>query len=542
MKKTKLDVHGAGSLDRRDFLKASALAGAAAGLMGLTGCAPQSNPEKEPTPQTGEEAASPTQADETVECDFLVIGGGIGGFSAALTAHEEGIERVVLLEKYGTFGGTTLFAEGIFANNSRAQQELGYAPVAVKDILDMELEFHHRIINPQLFRSFLEASSDNVDWLMDQGITFEKLDVPVLGTNCLHIYEGGNGTSAIEILSKKAIEEYGIDARTDTQATELILEDGAVIGARAQSKGRTVDFMAPYVLVATGGMAANPQMMDEYTKLDTDKYAYCGGNGADGDGHRLCEATAMGRAKNVCAMNMWLHVAGASVKTTENYVGGMEASNIWINENGVRFVGEDVTNDPGRLIDTNNVVHSQGRVYSIFDTAHIDSWAKNGTVTSFSGFCPVGKPIDGIPEALDSAVANDMIDYFRADSIEDLARQIDVDPAALRQTIDTWNGYVEAGKDEEFGKDPAVMFPITEPPFYAARLINGVLTTVGGIRIDTKGRVCAADGTPVPGLHAAGVACSGFSSETYSMHAPGTAQGSGVYLGRMAARAAAGKE
>ena len=59
MKKTKLDVHGAGSLDRRDFLKASALAGAAAGLMGLTGCAPQSNPEKEPTPQTGEEAASP---------------------------------------------------------------------------------------------------------------------------------------------------------------------------------------------------------------------------------------------------------------------------------------------------------------------------------------------------------------------------------------------------------------------------------------------------------------------------------------------------
>lgn len=259
MKKTKLDVHGAGSLDRRDFLKASALAGAAAGLMGLTGCAPQSNPEKEPTPQTGEEAASPTQADETVECDFLVIGGGIGGFSAALTAHEEGIERVVLLEKYGTFGGTTLFAEGIFANNSRAQQELGYAPVAVKDILDMELEFHHRIINPQLFRSFLEASSDNVDWLMDQGITFEKLDVPVLGTNCLHIYEGGNGTSAIEILSKKAIEEYGIDARTDTQATELILEDGAVIGARAQSKGRTVDFMAPYVLVATGGMAANPR-------------------------------------------------------------------------------------------------------------------------------------------------------------------------------------------------------------------------------------------------------------------------------------------
>lgn len=535
-----LDTEGAAAnLDRRSFLKLSAAAGTLFGLGALGGCAPSEAKGSDAQEQAAEDEPH-AAADETVEADFLIVGGGIGGFSAALTAKQEGLDNVILIEKYSNFGGSTLFAEGIFAPHSRAQEEAGYPAVDGQAVLDMELDFHHHVINPELFKQFIDASSENVNWLMDQGVTFASLQVPVLGANCLHIYEGGNGTSAIDVLSTKAIEEFGLDARTDTAATDLLMDGDAVVGVRATAKnGSIIDFKAPYVLLATGGMAANPDMMEEYTKLDIGKYRFVGGLGADGDGQKMCEKTIMGRAKNVCAMNMWLNVAGAEIKSTPNFIGGMEGSNIWVNEKAQRFVNEEIAGMPGTLIDCNNAVHSQGRAYSIFDTAHIPFWAENGTTADFSGFCPRGKAIPDISETLDAAVASDVVEYYRADTIADLAAQLDLDADVLQATIDAWNEDVAAGEDSTFGKDPVLMFSVSEPPFYGARLTNGVLTTVGGIRINEDGQVCAADGTAVKGLYAAGVATSGFSGETYSMHAPGTAQGTGVYLGRIAARAAA---
>jgi fumarate reductase flavoprotein subunit len=536
-----LETEDGENIDRRGFLKISALAGTVLGMGMLGGCNPSAG-----TDDSGSDSSTAgvegvgAPADETIEADFVIIGGGMGGFAAALTAKEEGIENVVLLEKYASFGGSTLFAEGVFATHSRAQIEAGYPDVDPQAVLDLELEFHHHVINPGLFEKFIEASSENVNWLMDQGVTFASIQVPVMGANCLHIYDGGNGTSAIKIMGDKAINDYGVDARLNIEATDLLLDGDAVVGVRATSEnGSIIDFKAPYVLVATGGMAANSEMMEEYTKLDVGKYAFVGGFGADGDGQRMCEKTIMGRAKNVCAMNMWLHVAGADVKSTPNFIGGMEGTNIWVNEKAQRFVSEEIANIPPSLIDCNNAVHSQGRVFSIFDTAHIPFWTENGTTADFSGFCPRGKAIPDIPETLADAVANPGIEYFQADSLADLAAQTGLDAEALEATVDKWNADVATGADSVFGKNPELMFSISEPPFYAARLTNGVLTTVGGIRVNEDGQVCAADGTVVKGLYGAGVAVSGFSGETYSMHAPGTAQGSGLYLGRMAARAAA---
>jgi fumarate reductase flavoprotein subunit len=282
-------------------------------------------------------------------------------------------------------------------------------------------------------------------------------------------------------------------------------------------------------------------MMDVYTKMDKGKFRFLGGYGQDGDGQRLAESTLMGRAKNVCAMNMWLHVVGAEVKATANFIGGMESSNIWVNDKAQRFIHEDIVNSFDGLMHTNNVVHNENRAYSIFDTAHIKFWEENGTTSEWSGFCPVGTPITAIPEALDEAVSNPEIAYFRADTIESLAMQIDLDPTALKATIDAWNVDVEKGADSHFGKNPETMFMVAEPPFYAAQLRNGVLTTVGGIRVNENAQVCAPDGTIVEGLYAAGVAASGFSSETYG-GAPGAAQGCGLFLGRLAGRAAANKQ
>ena len=520
------------TLDRRTFLAASATGLAAAAA---TAClAPQAH---------ASESAAPVSADETVQTAFLVVGSGIAGLSAAIEAKELGLDDVILIEKNDILGGNTLFAEGIFATHSRYQEELGIPEVDGAAVLQAELDAHHHINHAGLMGRFIEQSSDNVNWLLDHGVSFITVEVESCGGKCLHIYDGGNGTSAVEVLSTLGTEQYGLDIRTATRARELLLdEEGAVLGVRAgDADGRTVDFLADTVLLATGGISSDAEMMDLYTKMQDGKYSYVGLYGSDGDGQKMAEKTAMGRAKNICAMNMWLHVDGAPIKSVANYVGGSEGSNIWVNERGERFVDESISGNPGTLIDCNNAVQSQGCAYSVFDAAHVAFFRDHGTTADWSGFSPTGEPQPEVQAALDEAVADPAVAYFRADTLAELAEAIRVDADALQATVDAWNAAVESGEDVDFGKDASLMFAVAEPPFYAAHLMNGVLTTVGGIRVDEDGRVCSPTGDPVPNLYAAGVCCSGFAGENYSMTAPGTAQGSGVFLGRLAAQAAAAK-
>jgi hypothetical protein len=93
---------------------------------------------------------------------------------------------------------------------------------------------------------------------------------------------------------------------------------------------------------------------------------------------------------------------------------------------------------------------------------------------------------------------------IRADSVEELAIQLGLDSDALRQTVDRWNASVSQGVDEEFGRRPETLVPLSSPPFYAARLWPLVINTQGGPVHDADQRVLDAFGKPIPGLYAAG--------------------------------------
>lgn len=528
------------NLSRRGFLKLSALGiGASTALMGLAGC----SPTKQNLSNTQAEDEPRGEADETIQTGFLIIGSGIAGYSAAIEALEGGMTDVILIEKNSTVGGNTLFAEGIFATHSAEQEARGIGNVDGNAVLLTESDAHHQINNHNLMKSFIDASSENVNWLMDHGISFITVEVESCGGKCLHIYDGGNGTSAINILAEIGERDYGLDVRTDTRAIELILEDDAVVGARVETAdGGIADIYASTTLLATGGLSSSDEAMDEYTKMSPGKYRYVGNKGQDGDGQRMAEATAMGKAKNICAMNMWLNVQGAEIKSVPNFIGGSEGSNVWVNEMAARFVNEEIAGSPSTLIDCNNAVHSQGRAYSIFDTEHVQFFKEHGTTSDWSGFSPTGEPQPEVEAELDAAVNDESVAIYRADTLEELAALINVDATQLSTTIQHWNASVVAGRDDEFGKSADLMFAVKQAPFYACALTNGILTTVGGVRVNELGQVTSPDGTPVENLYAAGVCCSGFTGENYSMAAPGTAQGSGVFLGRAAARAAIEKQ
>jgi 3-oxosteroid 1-dehydrogenase len=142
---------------------------------------------------------------------------------------------------------------------------------------------------------------------------------------------------------------------------------------------------------------------------------------------------------------------------------------------------------------------------------------------------------------------------FRAPDLAGLATAIGVDPASLAKTVERFNDFARAGRDEEFGRgdsaydryygDPRVrpnpnLAPLATAPFYAAKIVPGDLGTKGGLRTDARSRVLRPDGTPIPGLYAAGNASASVMGHSYA--GAGATIGPAMTFGYIAAQDLAG--
>jgi 3-oxosteroid 1-dehydrogenase len=137
----------------------------------------------------------------------------------------------------------------------------------------------------------------------------------------------------------------------------------------------------------------------------------------------------------------------------------------------------------------------------------------------------------------------------KADSLEELAGQAGIDPGGLRRTIERFNQFAATGRDEDFGRgesvydqyygDPRVkpnpnLGPIGRPPFWATRIYPGDLGTKGGVLTDEHARALRSDGTPIPGLYAAGNTTATVMGRTYP--GPGGTIGPAMVFGYLAAK------
>ena len=144
--------------------------------------------------------------------------------------------------------------------------------------------------------------------------------------------------------------------------------------------------------------------------------------------------------------------------------------------------------------------------------------------------------------------------FLRADTIEALAGKCGLDPVALRQTVDRFNGFARTGVDEEFGRGAAPydnywgdpthkpnpnLGMIDKPPFLATRVYLGDLGTKGGLLTDEEGRVLSEGGTPIEGLYAAGNATASVMGHGYP--GPGATLGPAMTFAFLAARHAASR-
>ncbi len=463
------------------------------------------------------------------EADVVVIGFGIAGGCAAVTAAAGGA-RVLVLERAAVAGGTTALAGGHFylGGGTAVQQATGH-PDSVEEMYSYLVAMSR---DPEFdkIRAYCEGSVEHFNWLEELGIHFERSYYPekaVIQPNTEGLMYTGNekvwpykelavpaprghkvpvpgdtqgAAMVIDLLLKRAAE-LGVQIRYETGATHLVLQDGAVAGVAWKHFGDTGTVRAPAVVIAAGGFVMNKDMIAAYTPKLAEKPFVLGNTYDDGLGIRL----------GVSAGAATRHMDQAFI-TAPVYPPAVLLTGIIVNKLGQRFVAEDSyhSRTSGFVMD-----QPDSAAFLIVDESHLKR-------PDF----PLIKFIDGY------------------ETVEEMESALGIPPGNLVSTLNRYNECAARGEDPDFHKQPEFLAPQDKGPWAAFDLSLGKAMysgfTVGGLATDVDGRVLRADGSAIPGLYAAG-ACSSTLAQDGKGYSSGTQLGSGSFFGRRAGAHAAAK-
>lgn len=259
-------------ISRRNFVAGAATVGAMAAF-GMAGCSSKGNDKAE---------------SKAEEYDIVIVGAGGAGMSAAIAAHDAGVEKVVVLEKEGNVGGNTNFSSsGMNASETKFQKAQGIDDS--NELFAQEtLDGGHDTGNPELVHFMCENSAGAIDWLDGLGITLDNITMTggMSVKRCHRPTDGSAVGKTIVPGLQKAVEDRGIEIKTNCDVKELVqADDGSITGVKTD-KG---DYSAKAVILAAGGLGSNPDMITKY-RPDLEGYVSTNQPGATGDGYAMAEA------------------------------------------------------------------------------------------------------------------------------------------------------------------------------------------------------------------------------------------------------------
>lgn len=249
-------------------LKIDAVAGATmtsnAILSAVADCADQAGADVEALKAKG--LSEETAEDETIETEVLVVGSGIAGLSAAIEAAEAGAQ-VTLIEKMGTVGGASITCGGEVIGAGTALQKAQGIEDSQEALIQYWIDKGEGHVNEELLTTYGMHSTETIEWMQEMGVDF--LGVTTSSSyywqdpmRC-HKTRDLSGAGLIQPMEARA-RELGVEFRMETAAKELIMENDAVVGVKAENAGRTVTIYADATILATGGYANNKELMMQY--------------------------------------------------------------------------------------------------------------------------------------------------------------------------------------------------------------------------------------------------------------------------------------
>lgn len=466
-------------------------------------------------------SAAPEKAelkDETLDTDVVVVGGGSSGMMAAQYLAKDGY-KVILLEKTPMVGGASAMAGGtLSATNSTWQKEAGYedSPEALKERL---LAIGHNKNHLPTLELFTRIIGPNFDWIVDEN--GGNMPYKHEGSGASYSFEGSGSGAMLKL--KEIMLDAGAELLLNTQATELIVNEGTVVGVKATGEEANYTINAKAVILATGGYGHNKDIVPE----EYFAFRYSGHSGHDGDALEMIKAVD-GATRNLTWLNKQPNTmilpSGAPQYTNMGVGKAYNMSGILINEKGERFACEN-----GGTWELMLAMEKNERQYLLMDQENYDAF--NAAMAS------IYSAEDAAKWTADDYTGQPF--YKGADTLEELAEKLDVPAEALKATVAKYNEAVTAGAEDEFGRQLTTTIA-EEGRYYALEMSIRYSTSLGGICINDSMQVLNTSEEAVPGLYAAGEVVGGVQGDLYLPSSTFTwAMTSGVEAGRVVSEALA---
>jgi fumarate reductase flavoprotein subunit len=446
--------------------------------------------------------------------DVVVVGAGIAGLSAAVSAQEQGL-HVVVLEKQPAAGGSSVMSGGFFAFTGTDEQ----AAQGVEDSVEL---FRSDLValgggaaDERLVDAYLAEQESTYRWMRSLGIEFDEIEISSGQSAARSHHTDIKGV--IALLRGRFVADGGTFL-ADHAVTELVTDgDGTVSGVVATTPDGVRRIAAHAVVLSSGGFSRSTDLLGVFAPDQRNAIPY-GGLGNTGDGLRMAWRLGAGMADMGYVSGTYGSHPDTGIEFHELLTGYYMGA-IIVNQDGRRFVDES---ESYKLLGRACLAQPDGLGYQVFDR----------TVRAKSH---PGLPLNDID------MLEDLGHVFRADSIEELAEQCGIDPDTLRATVDRYNADIAAGSADEFGRTALVngvgdLLPIVDGPFYAYPAKTLMTTTFCGVTVTPDARVRRVDDSVIGGLFATGEVIGGFHGRAYMT---GTSLGKGAVFGRIVARALA---
>lgn len=421
--------------------------------------------------------------DETIETEFVVVGGGGAGLCAAATFAEKG-KNVVVVEKMPRLGGNTLVCGALMnAYDPIRTKNTAHANKTVQDFVEWTWKGGNEAGKMDLIETLCGQSEATTRWLVDEiGVIFYKDLQGAWG----HMPELPNGTGFIYPLINK-IDEFGVPCHLNSSLREILIEDGRTVGIVAEkANGSTLTVRASKgVVLATGGLGYNLEMVKELDSRYGDINLSTNPINATGE----CFAIAEDAGANLIHMDSIQAVHFADPATGQVDWDIETPNTIFVNVHGERFMNEEMPRDDSVA----GLSEQPDRL--MFTIGDSKDWPTMDAITSFGVT---------IGECLERKKA------YKADTLEELAAMIGVDANGLMKTVSEYNAMIDDGVDAVFELQTiGTRSKIDQGPFYASKLTIAIHYTNGGIEINPQAQALDASGNVIPGLYAAGECAGG---------------------------------
>ena len=440
-----------------------------------------------------------TPQDEEGTADVVVVGMGLAGVTASMSALDQGA-TVVAVEKAGAAGGSSKYSGGFITGvGTEQQQAVGY-DLDVDGYMDYFNSCTDQSVKTDetdrdAVRAMIERSAGDIEFLEEHGIGITGPDgfggdflvwhYPATRTSAFDGDAGGADHIVAGMDYLDAQENFSI--YYNTPATSILTDDsGAITGVLCErDDGSTLTVNAKAVVLSCGGWAASPELMERFCPDFPSEWVLPYTTAAMTDtGDGITMAEALGAA--VYEDGWWMDLAigvdpgGYTTYFPDTLNGLINYANYFVVDGeGTRVFNVNALYGP-RSIAFADAMERTGKIFSIF------------TAEGFE---------NGIAFIEENGRVDDK-NIYKADTLEELAEKTGMDVENFTAQVARYNEMCANGVDEDMGQ--TTLIPIGEGPYYAVSVKTITMGTIGGLKTNDDNQVLSTDGTPIEGLYGAG--------------------------------------